>query len=278
VLVMAAYVALRGKKFYDAGVPSEADVAARGRMSLAAAISPWLILVAVAALTNTPALPFFDLLFKKLSMPVTIVPGAPVQVRFFWQAYFWVTVTTFLALPFLKPTGREFARATRKWGRRAWRPVLAAAVYFAVAYVINHSGKVAGAEGWALPVPEHNMVYVLAHAAASAFGDFYGLVAPFLGLLGGFISGSETSSIAMLTQLHLDTAEVAGKIRTVGLIWAAASGIGGGLASVISPAKLQNAAAIIDAIGEESTVLRKTVIVSLTITALCAIMTLLWTL
>jgi lactate permease len=278
VLVMAAYVALRGRKFYDAGVPSEADVSARGRMSLAAAISPWILLVAAAALTNTPALPVFDLLFKKLAMPVYIVPDAPIQVRFFWQAYFWVTVTTFLALPFLKPTGREFAQATRTWARRAWRPVLAAAVYFAVAYVINHSGKTAGAGGWVLPAPEHNMVYVMAHAAASTFGDFYGLVAPFLGLLGGFISGSETSSIAMLTKLHLETAAVAEKVRLVGLIWAAASGIGGGLASVISPAKLQNAAAIIDAIGEEGNVLRKTVIVSITITALCALMTLLWTL
>jgi len=81
----------------------------------------------------------------------------------------------------------------------------------------------------------------------------------------------------MLTELHLETAAVADKVRVVGLVWAAASGIGGGLASVISPAKLQNAAAIIDAIGEEGNVLRKTVVVSLAITALCAIMTLLWT-
>jgi lactate permease len=122
------------------------------------------------------------------------------------------------------------------------------------------------------------MVYVLAHASAQTFGNLYGLVVPFLGLLGGFISGSETSSIAMLTKLHLDTAAVAEKLQDIGLLWAAASGIGGGLASVISPAKLQNAAAIIDAIGEESIVLRKTIFIALTITALCAIMTLIWTL
>jgi lactate permease len=121
------------------------------------------------------------------------------------------------------------------------------------------------------------MVYTLAHAAAAAFGSFYGAVVPFLGLLGGFVSGSETSSIAMLTKLHLETAAVQGKLQTVGLLWAAASGIGGGLASVISPAKLQNAAAIIDAIGEEGKVLRKTVVISLVITALCAALTLWWT-
>lgn len=278
VLVMILYIKVRGKKIYDAPEPTETDLAARKRFTLAAAISPWLILVFAGGVTNTPAFPFFDLLFTKLAMPVEIIPGAPTDIRLFWQAYFWVTVATFLALPFLKPTSEEFARATQKWARRMWRPAVAAAVYFAIAFVINHSGKVVEAGGWTLPLDERNMVYVLAQASAQTFGDFYGLVAPFLGLLGGFISGSETSSIAMLTKLHLDTAEVAEKLRTVGLMWAAASGIGGGLASVISPAKLQNAAAIIDAIGQESIVLRKTVLISLTITAICAVMALLWTL
>ena len=103
--------------------------------------------------------------------------------------------------------------------------------------------------------------------------SFYPLVAPFLGLLAGFVSGSEASAIAMLTALHLSTAE---KIGAVGLLVAAASGIGGGLASVISPAKLQNAAAAIDRIGEEGEVLRVTFVISLVITAVCALMTLLW--
>ena len=77
----------------------------------------------------------------------------------------------------------------------------------------------------------------------------------------------------MLTALHLTTAE---KIGAVGLVVAAASGIGGGLASVISPAKLQNAAAAIDRIGEEGGVLRVTFVVSLVITLVCAVMTVLW--
>jgi len=104
-------------------------------------------------------------------------------------------------------------------------------------------------------------------------GRLYPLVAPYLGLLGGFISGSETSSIAMLTALHLTTAQ---KIGAAGLLIAAASGIGGGLASVISPAKLQNAAASIDRIGEEAVVIRTAFVISLLITGVCAAMTLAW--
>jgi lactate permease len=117
------------------------------------------------------------------------------------------------------------------------------------------------------------MVHVVAGASAAAFGRLYPFVAPFLGLLGGFISGSETSAIAMLTALHLTTAQ---KIGAAGLLVAAASGIGGGLASVISPAKLQNASASIDRIGEESVVIRTTFVISLVITAVCGLMTLLW--
>ena len=148
--------------------------------------------------------------------------------------------------------------------------MLASAVFFAIAFIINHSGKNAA---WQLVDPTNNMVYLIADAASRAFGRFYPAVAPFLGLLSGFISGSETSSIAMLTGIHLSTAE---RIGAIGLVVAASSGIGGGLASVISPAKLQNAAASIDRIGEESQVIRVTFVISLVITAIAAVMAILW--
>lgn len=245
-------------------------------MGLFTALSPWLILVAFAALTNIPHIPIFNLLFNRWAMPVEIIPGKAENLRILWQAYFWVTVSTFLAMPFLRPKGTQFKSTVVKWLRRSWRPAISAAVFFAIAYTINHSGKVVVDGRWVLLSPNNNIVYIVATVSAQAFGDFYGLVAPYLGLLGGFISGSETSSIAMLTQLHIDTAAVADKIASTGLLIAAASGIGGGLASVISPAKLQNAAAIIDAIGEEGNVLRRTFIISLIITLAVGIMALVW--
>ncbi len=270
IVVMVLYLRLAGRPVRDRSALSEHDLAAVGRVSLWAATSPWILLTAFSLLLNTPALPFFDLTFSKLAMPLEIIPGAPEKVRLFWQAYFWILVTTLLALPFLKPTRTQMKTSLHKWLQRAPRPVLAAAVFFAIAYVINHSGK--GLD-WALVDPNRNMVHVLAAASAAAFGSLYPLVAPFLGLLGGFISGSETSSIAMLTALHLQTAQ---QIGAAGLLVAAASGIGGGLASVISPAKLQNASAAIDRIGEEAQVIRTTFVISLAITAVCAVMALIW--
>jgi lactate permease len=270
IVAMLLYLLIRRKPLWDRSVLTETDLQSEKRMPLWIASSPWLILTFFAVLVNLPGLPFYELTFKTWAMPVEIVLGAPEKVRLFWQAYFWILISTLLAIPILKPTQTQLLVSLNKWIKRAPRPMLASAIFFAIAYIINHSGK--GLD-WQLVDSSRNMVTVLANASASAFGNFYPLVAPYLGLLAGFISGSEASAIAMLTALHLSTAE---KIGALGLIVAAASGIGGGLASVISPAKLQNAAASIDRIGEESAVLRVTFVVSLVITAVCALMAMFW--
>lgn len=270
VAVMLLYLKLTGQILVSRDGLSSTDLTAEEKFTLPAAISPWIILTGLALLINAPFLPLFELVFSRWSMPVEIIPGFPEKIRFFWQAYFWILVSTVLALPFLKVNKTVLKVSFQKWLKRAPRPMLASAVFFAIAFLINHSGKNAA---WELMNPANNMVYLIANAASSMFGRFYPAVAPFLGLFSGFISGSETSAIAMLTGIHLSTAE---KIGAGGLIIAAASGIGGGLASVISPAKLQNAAASIDRIGEESQVIRVTFILALIITAVAAVMTILW--
>jgi lactate permease len=270
VAVMVLYLKLTGRTLIDRSGLSQADLAAERRLSLGAAVSPWIILTAVSLLINAPFLPFFDLVFEDLAMPLEVIPGAPEKVRLLWQAYFWILVSTVLALPFLKPSRAQLGASLRRWLTRAPRPAFAAAVFFAIAFILNHSGK---GSDWQLVDVGRNMVHIVAEASTRVFGALYPLAAPFLGLLGGFISGSETSSIAMLTALHLSAAE---SIGAAGVLIAAASGIGGGLASVISPAKLQNASASIDRIGEEAQVLRTTFVISLIITAVCALMTVVW--
>jgi len=153
---------------------------------------------------------------------------------------------TFLSAAWFRPSAEQWRAIALRTRRRAPRPILAAAVFFAIAYVIDQSGKVGSAvessSVWVLSPDGQNMVQVLAIAAAQGFGSMYGVVAPYLGLLAGFISGSETSAIAMLSRFHMETAQALGKPAQIGLLLAAASAVGGGLASVISPAKLQNAA------------------------------------
>jgi len=270
VLVMLLYLLVTRKPVRDRSALNNSDLAAEKNISIPAAISPWVILVVFAVMVNLPSLPFYELTFITLAMPVKIIPDAPEKLRLFWQAYFWIMVSTLMTLPFLKPSRKQLGDSLKKWLKRAPRPMLASAIFFAIAYIFNHSGK--GLD-WVLADPSQNMVAVLANAASAAFGKYYPLAAPYLGLLAGFVSGSETSAIAMLTNLHLTTA---GKIGAAGVMIAAVSGIGGGLASVISPAKLQNAAAAIGRIGEEGNVLRVTFVISIVITAVSAVMAMLW--
>ena len=60
------------------------------------------------------------------------------------------------------------------------------------------------------------------------------------------------------------------------VVVSASNGIGGGLASVLSPAKIQNAAAVIDEIGIEGEVLRYGAVIAILITLVTAILTFLW--
>lgn len=273
ILVAAVSLKARGLPVYEERELSPEDRASKESMSLVRAISPWLLLFAFATLVNLKLLPFFRLFFEQMPLSIPIIPGRPTATRVLWQAYTWVLVSTLIASVWLRPTRSQWRSILTKSAKRAPRPVLAAAIYFAIALVIDHSGKNAS---WVLADRSLNMIAVVASAAAGTFGSAYGLAAPYLGLLAGFISGSETSSIAMLSRFHTETAAALGKPIGIGLLLAAAGGIGGGLASVISPAKLQNAAAIIDRIGEEGRVLRTTILISLLLTLLTAVATMVW--
>jgi len=274
-VVMALYLLLLRKPVFDRAGLGPEDHAVEKGMGLVRALSPWIILIVLSLLANEPWLGIKKFLFDKISMPWNIIPKQPEKLRIFWQAYWWILVSSLLSLPFLRATGTQLKETMAVWWKRAPRPVFSAAVFFAIAYIINHSGKsgMLGPDGKWLADPNVNMVALLATASAHTFGKLYTLVAPYLGLLAGFVSGSETSAIAMLTKLHLVTAE---KIGASGYIIGAASAIGGGLASVISPAKLQNASAAIDRIGMETEVIKTTAIISIVIVLAVAGLAFIW--
>jgi lactate permease len=276
VVVMVSYLLILRQPLTDRSGLTPADLKTAQEVSLARALSPWIILIVLSLLANEPWFGIRKLLFDRIAMPWGIIPMQPEKLRVFWQAYWWLLISTIAAVPLLR-AGRGQVRDTLAvWWQRAPRPVLSAAAFFAIAYVINHSGKpgtLAPDGRWLLPDPGRNMVALVANASAQLFGRFYALVAPYIGLLAGFISGSESSAIAMLTRLHLDTAA---KIGSSGFIIAAASAIGGGLASVISPAKLQNAAAAIDRIGMETEVIKTAVVIAAAIVLAVAGLAILW--
>ena len=143
---------------------------------------------------------------------------------------------------------------------------------------MNWSGATGeiGSDGYWVVLTENNMISVLSDASATVFGKYYPIIVPFIGLLGGFVSGSETSAIAMFTKYQFDTGNTLGLSNNAIVVMGASNGIGGGLASVLSPAKIQNAAAVIDKPGIEGEVIRKTAPIALLMVVSVSVITLCW--
>jgi len=279
LLVLFVYLKVRNKPIIDRTTLDEKDHEVERSISLRRASIPWIVLVILSLATNLiPQV--FQLLFYDLAFPVTIgaYPGI-INTRFLWQAYTLMLVATVVSMPFLKTDLDVLKRTASTFKRRALKPVLAAAIFFAMADVMNYSGWVIdGAGVWLNPTnlangldPTNNMIFLLAGMTAG-LGILYPILAPFMGLMAGFISGSETSAIAMFTKYHVETSTAVGASAVV---VAASNGIGGGLASILSPAKIQNAAAVIDKIGIEGQVIRFGAVVALLMTWATSIMTML---
>lgn len=272
VIMMMVFLKLTGKSIIDRSGVTEEEKAVEQSMSLWTALSPWIILIAACFFINFYE-PVYNYLFKDLAMAVQIVPiGKPVNTRMLWNAYTWVIIATLLAVPFIKPTAEQWKDIGTKWIKRAPRPFFSAAIFFAIAFVMNMSGFVPSGAEW-IPHPENNMISILATSSAAFFKGLYPVAAALLGLLGGFVSGSEASTIALFTKYHLLTSEM---LKVNALVVVAGTAVAGGLASVISPAKLQNAAATIDALGIEAEVIKTAFIIAFLLTCVAAVLTFMW--
>ncbi|MFW9959843.1 MAG: L-lactate permease [Candidatus Thorarchaeota archaeon] len=277
LLVLFIYNRIRGKAIIDRNTLDDKDLTVESSMSLGRASIPWVALVILSLVTNMiPQV--FQFLFVDLALPVGIgTYPVPINTRILWQAYTLMLIATIVSIPFLKTDRAALKRTLTGFRKRAPRPVLAAAIFFAMAEVMNFSGWVIDSTGvWLNPTnlangldPSNNMIFLLASMTAG-LGIIYPVLAPFLGLLAGFISGSETSAIAMFTKYHVETSTIIGANS---VIVSASNGIGGGLASVLSPAKIQNAAAVIDKIGIEGQVIRYGLVVAILMTWVTAILT-----
>jgi len=273
IAVMIIYLKVLGKKVIDRSCITAEEVEVERSMPLVKALGPWIILISCCLFINFYP-PVYNFLFKDLAMPLNIIPGAkPLMPRFLWNAYTWVIISTLLAVPFIKPSGSQWKDILSKWIHRAPRPTFSAAIFFAIAYVMMYSGYTPNPGKWQLINDGSNMISVLALSSADFFKGLYPAAATYLGLLGGFVSGSEASTIALFTKYNLMTSKL---LQLDPLVVTAGTAIAGGLASVISPAKLQNAAATIDALGIESKVIKLAVVIAIIFTAIAALLTFIW--
>lgn len=268
ILVMAVYLKLRGEKIVDESRLTAEERQFMAQYPLGRALMPWLLLVGLILALNLPQ-ESFTYLYRVLKMPVAGVTanGAGIDTRALWNAYTWIFVSTVLSMYWIRPTAGQLRETWQTWLRRAPRPVFSAAVFFAIGEIMNMSGYSMSTGKFETA----SMVKVLADFSAAYFSQAYGAVVPFIGLFGGFVTGSEASTIAMFAKYTLTTGVQLQLGLTDMIIITAGLAFGGGLASVISPAKLQNAAAAIDRLGEENQVIRLACVFSIGLVSLTAL-------
>ncbi|MDZ7802178.1 MAG: L-lactate permease [Trueperaceae bacterium] len=104
------------------------------------------------------------------------------------------------------------------------------------------------------------MIDALAVAAAAAAGGAWPLFAPFVGVLGTFVTGSATASNILFTDFQFATAERLGRPA---LPLLGAQGFGAAVGNIVCPHNIIAAGATVNLAGREGEVLRRTLPVAL---------------
>jgi lactate permease len=242
------------------------------------ALSPWLILIVLALVVSVPQVTDW---MRRLDGPAFLVFNMPMDFDAFAQVYIWIFAATILSLPILKPTRGQLRKTLELWARRIGPPFIAYSLFFGVAYVMAWSAMTVS-NGALIPTPEYavlNMNNVVGLTLAAVFGSMFVFVAPWLGLFGAVVGGSEASSNVMFFPIQHKAAEAVG-LTGVGQNSSAFMTIygshanGGGIASAITPSKINNAAATIGAEAKlESEIMRSHVPLVLVITFIVGLLT-----
>ena len=102
---------------------------------------------------------------------------------------------------------------------------------------------------------DSKMIENLAYAAVSLSRDFYPVLAPFIGLLGAFITGSNTNSNIIFGNFQ---ELAAGALGLNAAVMCAAQSVGASIGGAIGPTTVSLGAAAAHIQGEESSIYRKT--------------------
>ncbi len=110
------------------------------------------------------------------------------------------------------------------------------------------------------PFNMSSMIFMIARGIAVLTGKFYSLFSPFVGILGAYISGSNTVSNIMFSGFQFATAQILGLPKTIIL---ALQVVGGAVGNMICVHNVVAVCATIGIIGKEGSIIKKNLIPSI---------------
>jgi lactate permease len=254
--------------------PKPADYPSRNEVLRS--FSPWIILTTLAAIISVPQIGNWLSNVLGEFERITIFADQRIDFDVLSQIYMWIFIAIFLSAFTLRMTKKQVRKAVVFWLKRFLGPFLAYSLYFSVAFVMADSAKTI--EGGVLLASSYynelNMNVILGSTLAAVFGAGYIFVAASLGLFGAVVGGSETSSNVLFLKIQKTAADNIGLDPNGFMTIYGSHAVAGGIASAVTPAKINNAVVTIDETHEtESFIMRKHLIVALLLTIAAGILT-----
>jgi lactate permease len=246
---------------------------ARPILPLGLALAPYLLLVVVVT-----AAELWPWLHHGLNQIVIRVAFPAVQTRYGWvtPASAGRTISVFghagALLAYISLAAFALYWRRGRYARGVVRRIAKSTVRSAVPSSIGIASMV----GFAVAMDNSGMTYMLADGLSQVAGSLYPLVAPFIGLLGAFMTGSNTNSNVVFAPLQKQAAWL---LQISSLVILGAQTAGGSLGSMLAPAKVIVGCSTAGLAGREGEVLKKTLAPGLLVAGvvgLVALLAIMW--
>jgi lactate permease len=223
-------------------------------MPLLLAVAPYLILIVLVCLAELVA-PVHELLNE--AKIVMEFPETETALGWVTEAGEGKAISIFghagALLAYTSVVGYLLFSLTGCYQKGAAKRILSNTVQSAVCSSIGIATMV----GFAMTMSLSGMTYSLAIGLSRVLEPIFPFLSPFIGLLGAFMTGSNTNSNVVFASLQQQTANILG--LPVALILAAQT-CGGSLGSMLAPAKIIVGCSTAGLSGEEGRVLRRTIV------------------
>src|SRR5574340_641582 len=133
---------------------------------------------------------------------------------------------------------------------------------------LKSSIGIASMVGFALIMEQSGMTNAIATGLSSSIQAIFPIMSPFIGLLGSFMTGSNTNSNIVFAGLQKQTADL---LKISPAIILAAQTTGGAIGGMLAPARIIVGCSTAGLVGKEGLVLRRTFVYGLIMTALIGV-------
>lgn len=230
------------KSVVDTGDVGEA------KMSLAKAWTPYVIIALILVVSRVPAFGLKAWMSAQMiKFPIPGVEGLTYNLQYLWLP----GTVPFILVALLTHVihGMNGEQISAAW-KNTFKQITGAAIALVagvamVQLMLNSNVNAGGLD---------SMMTAMAKAAASIAGASFPFFAPFIGILGSFISGSNTVSNILFASFQFETASI---LQMPQILIVAMQVIGGAIGNMICVNNVVAACATVGAIGVEGLIIRR---------------------